>query len=309
MARLLQFVVLPDVLLIRLTQKEYTMPSHAIHAPVSYRAMSEEDVPAAQGLSQALRWPHRAEDWQFVLRLGTGFVAEEAGVVIGTGLCWKQGQRASLGMIIVSPEHQGKRIGSELMRLVLEALGNRCTLLNATPAGLPLYERLGFVATGTINQHQGTMNAVDPVAFAGGETLRPFEPGDIETIIELGNRATGMSRGEVLKALLSMGETVVLQRNGEAVGFSVMRRFGRGYAIGPVVASDSERAKALIAYWSAAYTGSFVRVDVTGTSGLQDWLAQAGLVQVDTVVAMARNGVPPADSTLKQFAIINQALC
>ena len=25
------------------------------------------------------------------------------GVVIGTGLCWKQGQRASLGMIIVSP--------------------------------------------------------------------------------------------------------------------------------------------------------------------------------------------------------------
>jgi predicted N-acetyltransferase YhbS len=285
------------------------MPSHAIHAPVSYRAMSEEDVPAAQELSQALRWPHRAEDWQFVLRLGTGFVAEEAGVVIGTGLCWKQGQRASLGMIIVSPAHQGKRIGSELMRLVLEALGNRCTLLNATPAGLPLYERLGFVATGTINQHQGTMNAVDPVAFAGGETLRPFEPGDIETIIELGNRATGMSRGEVLKALLSMGETVVLQRNGEAVGFSVMRRFGRGYAIGPVVASDSERAKALIAYWSAAYTGSFVRVDVTGTSGLQDWLAQAGLVQVDTVVAMARNGVLPADSTLKQFAIINQALC
>jgi predicted N-acetyltransferase YhbS len=285
------------------------MPSHAIHAPVIYRAMSEEDVAAAHELSQLMRWPHRVEDWQFVLRMGTGFVAEEAGLVVGTGLCWKQGQQATLGMIIVSPAHQGQGIGSELMRLVLEALGNRCTLLNATPAGLPLYERLGFVATGTINQHQGTMNAVDPVAFAGGETLRPFEPGDIETIIELGNRATGMSRGEVLKALLSMGETVVLQRNGEAVGFSVMRRFGRGYAIGPVVASDSERAKALVAYWSAAYTGSFVRVDVTGTSGLQDWLAQAGLVQVDTVVAMARNGVPPADSTLKQFAIINQALC
>jgi hypothetical protein len=65
----------------------------------------------------------------------------------------------------------------------------------------------------------------------------------------------------------------------------------------------------LIAYWSGAYTGSFVRVDIMGTSGLQDWLAQAGLVQVDTVVAMARNGVPPADSALRQFAIINQALC
>lgn len=285
------------------------MPSQAIHAPVSYRAMNERDVPAAHELSQALRWPHRVEDWQFVLRLGTGFVAEENGEVIGTGLCWKQGQQASLGMIIVSPAHQGKGIGSELMRLVLEALGNRCTLLNATPAGQPLYERLGFVATGTIWQHQGTMNAVDPVVLAAGETLRPFEPGDIETLTDLANRATGMSRGDLLKSLLPMAETVVLERNGEAVGFSVMRRFGRGYAIGPVVASDSERAKALIACWSGAYTGSFVRVDITGTSGLQDWLAQAGLVQVDTVVAMARHGVPPADSGLKQFAIINQALC
>jgi len=285
------------------------MPSHATHAPVTYRAMSEEDVPAAYELSQSMRWPHRAEDWQFILRLGTGFVAEEAGVVIGTGLCWKQGQQASLGMIIVSPSHQGKGIGSELMRLVLEALGDRCTLLNATPAGQPLYERLGFVATGTINQHQGTMNAVDPVALAAGESLRPFAPADIETIVELGNRATGMSRGEVLKSLLAVGETVVLERNGEAVGFSIMRRFGRGNAIGPVVASDSERAKALIACWSGACTGSFVRVDVTGTSALQDWLAQAGLVQVDTVVAMARHGVPTADSALKQFAIISQALC
>jgi GNAT superfamily N-acetyltransferase len=271
--------------------------------------MSEADLPAAHQLSQTLRWPHRVEDWHFVLRLGTGFVAEEAGAVIGTGLFWKQGQQASLGMIIVSPAHQGKGIGSELMRLVLEALGDRCTLLNATPAGQPLYERLGFVATGTINQHQGTMHAIDKVALASGETLRPFEPGDIEAIIELGDRATGMSRGEVLKSLLSMAETVVLERNGKAIGFSVMRRFGRGYAIGPVVASDSERAKALIAHWADAYTGSFVRVDVTGTSGMHDWLARAGLVQVDTVVAMARNGLPPADSTLRQFAILNQALC
>ncbi|MBP0632618.1 GNAT family N-acetyltransferase [Cupriavidus sp. AcVe19-1a] len=285
------------------------MPSHDINESVTYRAMTEQDVPAAHALSQALRWPHRAEDWQFVLRLGTGFVAEEAGAVIGTGLCWTQGQQASLGMIIVSSSHQGKGIGKELMRLVLEVLGDRTTLLNATPAGQPLYERLGFVATGTIHQHQGTMNAVGPVALAAGERLRPFEPRDIDAVTALANRATGMFRSELLKALLPIAETVVLERNGEAIGFSILRRFGRGHVIGPVVAPDSERAKALVAHWGAACAGSFVRVDVTGTSGLQDWLAQAGLPQVDTVVAMARNGVPQADSTLQQFALINQALC
>ncbi|SPS02454.1 GNAT family N-acetyltransferase [Cupriavidus taiwanensis] len=285
------------------------MPSRDNKDSVTYRAMTEQDVPAAYALSQALRWPHRAEDWQFVLRLGTGFVAEEAGTVIGTALCWTQGQQASLGMIIVSSEHQGKGIGKALMLLVLEVLGDRTTLLIATPAGQPLYEGLGFVATGTIHQHQGTMNTVGPVALAAEERLRPLEPGDIEAVTELASRATGVFRGELLKALIPIAEAVVLERNGEVVGFSVLRRFGRGHVIGPVVASDSERAKALIAHWGSACAGSFVRVDVPGTSGLQDWLPQAGLAQVDTAVAMARNGVPQADTALQQFALINQALC
>lgn len=286
------------------------MTSQTTDTAITYRRMTENDLAAAHALSQAVRWPHRLEDWQFVLRLGTGFIAEEGGTVIGTGLCWKQGDRhASLGMIIVSPDHQGKGIGRELMSLVLKELGDRCTLLNATPAGQPLYERLGFVATGTIHQHQGTMAAITPVALAAGESIRLAEPGDIANIIDLANRATGMSRDEALKLLLSVAEGAVLERNGELVGFSVMRRFGRGHAIGPIVAPDSERVKALIAHWSSAYAGSFVRVDVTGNSGLGAWLAEAGLVQVDTVVAMARNGVPAQDETVKQFAILNQALC
>ncbi|SPD64403.1 N-acetyltransferase GCN5 [Cupriavidus taiwanensis] len=285
------------------------MPSQATVIPVTYRAMDEKDLPAAHALSQTMRWPHRQEDWSFVLGLGTGFVAEEAGAVIGTALCWKQGQQASLGMIIVSPEHQGKGIGKALMQLVLEALGERSTLLIATPAGRPLYEQLGFIATGTIHQYQGTLKAPAHAPSFPGVALRPYVPGDTEAIIALGNRATGMSRDEVLGALLAAGETVVLERHGEVAGFSIMRPFGRGHAIGPVVASDADHAKALIAYWCEAYAGSFVRIDVTGASGLQGWLAEAGLLQVDTGVAMARHGEPQSDSTLQQFAIVSQALC
>ncbi|VVD70541.1 N-acetyltransferase GCN5 [Pandoraea eparura] len=277
---------------------------------VTYRRMTENDLSAAHALSQAVGWLHRPEDWQFVLRLGTGFVAEEDGAMIGTALCWKQGDsHASLGMIIVAPEHQGKGIGRALMNLVLEVLGNRCTLLIATAAGQPLYERLGFVATGTIHQHQGTMTPIAPVARAAGESIRLAEPGDIEKIVELANRATGMSRDNLVKQLASVAEAAVLERNGELVGFSMMRRFGRGHAIGPVVAPDCEGAKGLIAHWSGAYAGSLVRVDVTGASGLGTWLTEAGLVEVGAGVAMARNGGPWQQETVKQFAIINQALC
>lgn len=286
------------------------MTTQTTASAIAYRAMNENDLPAAHGLTQAVRWPHRLEDWRFVHRLATGFVAEEDGAVIGTGLCWKQGDRhGSLGMIIVSSDHQGKGIGRKLMNLVLEELGDRCALLIATPAGQPLYESLGFEATGTIQQHQGTMAALAPVALPRGEHVRPSGPSDLAKMIELANRGTGMSRDEVLKELLSVGEAVVLEQHGELAGFAIMRRFGRGHVIGPVVAPDSERAKALIAYSSRAHAGSFVRLDVTGASGLGAWLEEAGLAQVDTGVAMARNGVPPRDEAVKQFAIVNQALC
>lgn len=274
---------------------------------IIYRRMNEGDIAAAHALSQAVRWPHRPEDWQFVRGLGTGFVAEADGTVVGTGLCWKQGgHHASLGMIIVSPACQGKGIGRELMLRLLEELGGRCTLLNATPAGQPLYERLGFEAIGTLYQHQGTMAALPP---APGEQVRLAEPGELEDIIGLANRATGMARDAIVRQLAGQAEISVLVRVGALAGFSIMRRFGRGHVIGPLVAPDTAGAKALVAHWSAPYAGSFVRLDVNGACGLGAWLEEAGLAQVDTGVIMARNGLPQRDESVQQFAIVNQALC
>ncbi|WP_154372443.1 GNAT family N-acetyltransferase [Pseudoduganella rivuli] len=277
---------------------------------IIYRPITENDLPAAHALSQALRWPHRLEDWQFVLRLGAGFVAEADGTVIGTALCWQQRERhGTVGMIIVSAQHQGKGIGRELMQRVLDQLGERCTHLIATQAGQPLYERLGFQPTGTICQHQGTLTGFPATQLPAGASVRLAEPGDLAAIIALADRGAGMSRGDVLKQLVTVAEGAVLERDGQLAGFALLRRFGRGQVIGPLVAPDTDSAKALIAHWSDACAGAFVRLDVSGDSGLGDWLAQAGLAQVDSGVAMSRNGAPEADPALRQFAIINQALC
>ena len=152
------------------------------------------------------------------------------------------------------------------------------------------------------------MRAAPPVVLAHGENIRPVTADDIAELVALANRATGMRRDEVLQQLAGVAQGAALERNGELVGFSMVRRFGLGHAIGPVVAPDSERAAALVTYWTEAYAGAFVRVDVTGTSGLGDGLTAMGLAQVDTVVTMARNGVPAQDEGLKQFVILNQSL-
>ncbi|AFT89150.1 GNAT family N-acetyltransferase [Paraburkholderia phenoliruptrix] len=283
---------------------------------ITYRRFTLDDVAAAHALTVELKWPHRPDDWKFVVQLGVGFVAEDASGVIGTALCWKYGaDRASLGMVIVSPARQGLGIGRKLMEMVLEELGGRITFLHATAAGQPLYEKLGFRAAGTLDQHQGAAFQPPLVSLPAGERLRPLGSSDTARLVELASQASGLDRAEVLPALLDNADGIALDRDGELVGFALFRRFGRGFAIGPVVAlpsEDSSRAKALISHWLALNAGVFVRVDTPSDSGLTDWLEQLGLPRVDTVVRMVRNADPQsvtANATpYAQYGIINQAI-
>lgn len=280
---------------------------------LSYRPFTADDLADAYVLSSQTNWPHRVADWRFVAQAGEGFVAEDASGVVGTALCWKYGGgHASLGMVIVSSERQGRGIGRKLMELLLEALGDRTTLLHATVAGKPLYEKLGFTEIGTINQHQGAAFQPPLVSLPPGERLRPLGANDTPRLIELASRASGLDRSALLPSLLELSDGIALDRDGELIGFALFRRFGRGYAIGPVVAPDSEdssRAKALISHWLARHEGVFVRIDTPGESAFSEWLDGLGLVRVDTVVNMARKGSLHADPVVKQFAIINQSVC
>lgn len=293
------------------------MSESSVKKAPAYRRFTSDDVTAAHALSVAVRWPHRPEDWRFMFAAGCGFVAEDNGAVIGTALCWKFGaDRGTLGLVIVSPDEQGRGIGRKLMELVLEELGGRVTFLHATPAGQPLYEKLGFAACGTLTQHQGAIGHVAAVAPPAGERLRPLASGDTPRLIELASRACGLDRSVTLPALLTLSQGVVLEREGEIVGFSLFRPFGRGYAIGPVVAqnaADDQRARALISYWLAQHEGDFVRIDVPGGAGINDWLVSLGMTPVDAVVKMVRNAPSEAhrgapDPEWSAYGIINQAM-
>jgi hypothetical protein len=269
-------------------------------APVRFRPLTAGDLPAAHELSVAVKWPHRREDWEFALNLGAGVGAEDQGGLLGTALHWKFGaDHASLG----------RGIGRDLMTRTMDALGERTTFLNATPAGQPLYEKFGFKAMGSIHQHQGTGGAHPPaVQLAPGERIRPLGARDPDRLSALLNRSAGYDRTQVLGALLNVAEGVVLDRDGEPVGFALMRRFGRGHVIGPLVAPHIEGAQALISHLVGSNEGKFVRIDVDGNSGLSDWLDGLGLQQVDAVVTMVRGAAPQPDGDARVFAITNQAL-
>lgn len=276
---------------------------------VALRRFARRDIPAARRLSAAVGWAHREEDWAFVRSLGTGWVAVAAGEVRGTVLTWRHDARhGSIGMVIVEPGWQGRGIGRRLVERALEDLGERSITLNGTLEGRGLYERLGFRVVGALDQHQGVSGNVPPTKLGRDERLRPATASDVPRLVRLGLAASGMRRAKFMRALLGVSEGILLDRGAETVGFALCRRFGHGRVIGPVVAPDAVRAKALIGHWVATHAGTFLRTDVEPSLGLGPWLERLGLRRVDGALTMARGEPPRRQGDVTAFAVVNQAL-
>ena len=266
------------------------------------------DAETCVTLSQAVGWPHRVADWQMVIGLGHGVVATLRGETVGTAMWWPFGEaHATLGMIIVSPQHQGAGIGKRLFEGVLAQTGARSLMLNATKAGEPLYLRYGFARRGGVSQYQGEVLAAPP-PLRSGTTLRPGRADDLPELERLDRAATGLPRRAALTALLERGDCVMLEQDGKATGYSILRRSGRGLVVGPVVAGDDADATMLIAHWLHGLRGDFVRVDIRLGCDLGGWLEHCGLRRVNTVNGMLRGEAPAASGPARVYAVINQAL-
>lgn len=276
---------------------------------LTLRAIRMDDAASCAELSRRVGWPHRREDWELVIGLGHGVVGEQNGKLVATGLWWPYGEsHATVGMIIVAPEEQGAGIGKRLMQALLAQAEGRSLMLNATVAGEPLYVRLGFKPCGGVRQQHGDVLAVAAPQPGADERLRPGGPADLPILERLDREATGLERGPTLAVLLGCGECVVLERGGQPVGFSVLRTFGRGHVIGPVVAADETDARKLIACWLHGRAGQFIRVDLRLGSGLGEWLEQVGLAPAGDVTAMVRGDLPAASGPARLHALITQAL-
>lgn len=299
-----------------------TMPTSVVTPPAGteartmrLRPMTPEDIGALHALAKAEQWPHRPEDLADMLAVGTGTVADLAGEVVGTTMWWRAGPAtATLGMVIVSRRHRGAGIGRIVMDAVLEQITaelgpDAAIMLNATEEGLPLYRKLGFRGVGEILQHQGAAFQAPLVPLEAGERIRPMGERDGEAVDALVLGATGLDRPPVMALLREKAHGVMLTHGDDITGVALFRRFGRGYVVGPVIAPDATRAKALIAQWIGSRSGEFIRLDIHGNSGLGPWLEELGLVRVGRVVTMVRGEEPPATAPGTGFAIVSQALC
>lgn len=266
------------------------------------------DLVQAKGLSDALSWPYRLEDWAFALSQGEGLGFFDGERLIGTALRFNFGPNfATVGMIIVDSGYRGKRLGARLVDALLEGTGERSVILNATLDGLELYRRRGFKGFDVTCQHQGIAGAIPPSDPAFPVT--PARDADWPAIIALDEAATGMDRSHLLKSLSGCARASILPGDGGSIlGYAITREFGRGHVIGPVLAESREAAIALISKAMTGLEGKFVRLDTSPTTGLADWLEARGLIKVDSVEAMVRGSLPERTSPARIFALCSQSL-
>ena len=225
--------------------------------------MSPSDLPAAMRLSREAGWNQVEGDWLRFLSIEPEgcFVAESDGVVVGTTVGCTFGTVAWVAMVLVAPAERGQGVATSLTQHAIEWLegrGVRTIRLDATPAGQPIYQKLGFDAQYELARYGGRLALLERASGA-----EPASPDELNELIELDQRVTKTPRAKWLTPLFAdWPEAVrVVRRGGEILGFAAARRGVHAIQVGPCV-GDAEAAALLFRDAGRRYGGQAVYIDV-----------------------------------------------
>lgn len=274
------------------------------------RPMAERDLSDALQLLELAGWPHRLRDLTALFEVGEGIIIEAGDAMVGMGMRWLWGAKeASVGLFAEHPSWRGHGVSEQLMNALCTGLEHHSVRMQL-PLPIPDWAtRLGFVHAGDISRIEGRAALPPLVALPDGYRLRPAGRKDLALLTRLDTAATGMARKNMLASWQpSALAAMVLDHPDGAQGFALMRRFGRGAVIGPVIAPCTVTAKALIAHLAAMADGRFLRLDVLNAPDLRDWIVTLGLEQTGHTAVLVKGGLkerqPPrwcvvlADETL-----------
>ncbi|MEO9777913.1 MAG: GNAT family N-acetyltransferase [Sedimentitalea sp.] len=264
----------------------------------SYHATIEpidaDKIPLIHELTVGVLWPHRPADIQLFEKLGDGYLAlDEIGRPLGSAMSFKMADDfAMLGMMVTQPRLQERGTGQRLLRRMMRDCAGRDLRLSATRSGYRLYESAGFVPVATIWQHQGIAHRVETPTPVLGLTTERFDvhqlsEEDVAQIYAVDRTAFGADRSDTIRALLGVSSGTVLRDVTGIRGYALLRKFGRGKVIGPVVAEDDQTAWQLAAPLLQECEGTFARFDTPVQSdAFRAQLTNAGLELFSSVTEM-----------------------
>jgi GNAT superfamily N-acetyltransferase len=203
--------------------------------------LSAEDIAGALALSDEANWNQISDDWTVFMEIGEAYgmraenrlVASAAILPFGGGFGW-------ISMVLVTAEWRRRGLASHLLNRCIAALRQRGdgSLLDATPQGALVYNKLGFVTRcGMVrwrSEGQGRSTIAKTVAPTA-ETRDRLLARDLAVF--------GGDRRFLLENFMNREGSFVVHSGDD---FAIVRRGRRAMQIGPLIAGGGQSGKAIL---------------------------------------------------------------
>jgi ribosomal protein S18 acetylase RimI-like enzyme len=226
---------------------------------ISISTLSDADLEAADGiLSSAFQ---RAESWQPELRLFRRlqrdgvFLASRDGIPAGMVASIIYSDYAYVGLMGIHQDSQRQGLGLALMEHLLAWMEEQkvpLVKLDASPAGQPLYEKLGFVPFDEVYVFQGSASQLDVQCTRGLEFITPQH---LDRVTASDTQAFGADRSRLLRALLELypGRAFLSQDEQKQITGYL---FAQAKRIGPWIMTGGDAEQLLRQALSLSFNGT-----------------------------------------------------
>lgn len=262
---------------------------------VKIRSMEKSDVPEAFALAHSEGWNQTESDWLFMLNNPENkcLVAEADNKVAGTAIATVYSDNlAWIGMVLVNKDYRSMGIGRKLMNEIISRLRKvKCIKLDATPAGKPLYESLGFIDEYILIRMiaDPAKRLKTPVTFPD---ISEITAESLQNIINADFEIFGALRPGLISYLYNNvpERSFLLSDKKSLHGYFLGRQGTRFNYLGPLCAENSEYAEALLSHALSKLEGSTTVADVhADKAAFISSLDKAGFVKQRELTRMYLN--------------------
>ncbi len=234
------------------------------------RTMTYADVPNVVALATRVGWTHQARDVERLIHWspdGCFVMVEPEGKLVGTVTTTSyHTELAWIGMLIVDPDRQRRGLGGQLMRAALDHLiarGTQRIMLDASDAGRPLYQTLGFRELYKVELWEGRASTYL------GPRARRLRRDDFPAVLDLDRALFGLDRAHILTRLLEEYPNLawVDYQQGKVAGYLLGRPAKIGYALGPWMSQSTASSERLLLSALEQLQGHEIRFHIPDCNG------------------------------------------
>ena len=212
-------------------------------ATLRVRRLVRDDLSFAQKLRETVGWNQTHADWERLLSHEPEgcFLCEIDGEPAGTATTTSHSTDVGwIGMVLVDPVHRRQGVATLLLEACITYLKERtkCIKLDATPEGMKVYEKLGFVEEWRMHRWKGISRKSSSLPQQSSLPL------DASWLRGLDLDAFGADRSQFLHQLAAGSLTTNFK---EKEGFGMLRAGAHSHYLGPIVANSAEAGNALTA--------------------------------------------------------------